>query len=286
METRDFWRLIMKIIKVFNNNIVATQSDHGQEMILTGSGLGFQKKIGDRVDESRIEKIYEVLDDSRDRFYRLLGDTPMELINATERIRNRAKEELGIHMTVNALVGMIDHITYAVERKRKGMEIPNLMLHEIRSLYGEEYKVGMEGLDFIEEATGVRLSEHEAGYITMHMVNASLGENKESISKIFLFTNGIVEIIEEAFDIDCSEDAISLARLNAHLKFLAKRILLNQPSTEDQVEEFYEMFLKKDRRFKTVEKKIKAFVRKSFNHELTIQEMVYLMVHMNKAITK
>lgn len=275
----------MKIIKVFNNNIVATQSDHGEEMILTGSGLGFQKKVGDLVDESRIEKIYEVLDDSRDRFYRLLGDTPMKLIDATQKIRDLAHEKLGIEMTVNALVGMIDHITYAVERKKQGLEIPNLMLHEIRSMYEEEFKIGLKGLDYIKEATGVSLSEHEAGYITMHMVNASLGENKESISKIFLFTNGIVEIIEQVFDFDFSEDEISLARLNAHLKFLAKRILLKQPSTEDHVEEFYDMFLKKDKRFKTVEKKIKVFVKKSFQHELSLQEMVYLMVHMNKAIS-
>ena len=275
----------MKIIKVFNNNIVATQSDHGEEMILTGSGLGFQKKVGDLVDESRIEKIYEVLDDSRDRFYRLLGDTPMKLIDATQKIRDLAHEKLGIEMTVNALVGMIDHITYAVERKKQGLEIPNLMLHEIRSMYEEEFKIGLKGLDYIKEATGVSLSEHEAGYITMHMVNASLGENKESISKIFLFTNGIVEIIEQVFDFDFSEDEISLARLNAHLKFLAKRILLKQPSTEDHVEEFYDMFLKKDKRFKAVEKKIKVFVKKSFQHELSLQEMVYLMVHVNKAIS-
>ncbi|MFH5834667.1 PRD domain-containing protein [Proteiniclasticum sp. C24MP] len=275
----------MRIIKVFNNNIVATRSDQGEEMILTGTGLGFQKKPGDLVNESKIEKVYEVLDDSRDRFYRLLGDTPMKLIDATQKIRDRAKEELGIEMTVNALVGMIDHITYAVERKKQGMEIPNLMLHEIRSLYAEEFKIGLKGLEYIKEATGVSLSEHEAGYITMHMVNASLGENKESISKIFLFTSGIVEIIEQVFDIDFSEDEISLARLNSHLKFLAKRILLKQPSTEDHVEEFYGMFLKKDRRFKTVEKKIKTFVRKNFQHELSLQEMVYLMVHMNKAIS-
>jgi len=117
------------------------------------------------------------------------------------------------------------------------------------------------------------------------MVNASLGENKESISKIFLFTSGIVDIIEDVFDIDFDEDEISLARLNSHLKFLAKRILLKQPSTEDQVEEFYEMFMKKDKRYKAVEKKIKMFVYKNFHHEVTLQEMVYLMVHINKAIS-
>lgn len=275
----------MRIIKIFNNNIVATRSENGEEMILTGAGIGFQKKLGDLVSKDRIEKVYEVREEGKDRLYRLFGDTPMELIDAAQKIRDKAKEALGIQMTLQALVGMIDHITYAVERKKNSLEIPNLMLHEIKSLYPEEFQVGLEGLQYIREATGVLLSEHEAGYVTMHIVNASLGENKESISKIFLFTSGIVDIIEDVFDIDFDEDEISLARLNSHLKFLAKRILLRQPSTEDQVEDFYEMFMKKDKRYKSVEKKIKSFVMKNFYHEVTLQEMVYLMVHINKAIS-
>ena len=48
----------MKIIKIFNNNSIAALSDELGDIILTGSGIGFQKKIGDLVDESRIEKTY------------------------------------------------------------------------------------------------------------------------------------------------------------------------------------------------------------------------------------
>ena len=46
----------LKIIKIFNNNSIAALSDELGDIILTGSGIGFQKKIGDLVDESRIEK--------------------------------------------------------------------------------------------------------------------------------------------------------------------------------------------------------------------------------------
>ena len=48
----------LKIIKIFNNNSIAALSDELGDIILTGSGIGFQKKIGDLVDESRIEKTY------------------------------------------------------------------------------------------------------------------------------------------------------------------------------------------------------------------------------------
>ena len=48
----------MRIIKVFNNNSVAALSNELGDIIVTGSGVGFQKKIGDLVDENKIEKTY------------------------------------------------------------------------------------------------------------------------------------------------------------------------------------------------------------------------------------
>ena len=35
----------MEIKKVFNNNVVLTQHDEGQEMVIMGHGLAFQKKL-------------------------------------------------------------------------------------------------------------------------------------------------------------------------------------------------------------------------------------------------
>ena len=40
----------MRIKKVINNNILCVVDDTGGEMIVTGKGLGFKRKIGERVD--------------------------------------------------------------------------------------------------------------------------------------------------------------------------------------------------------------------------------------------
>ena len=58
----------LKILKVFNNNSVAAISDDLGDIILTGSGIGFQKKAGDLVDETKIEKTYLFKDDQKKRF--------------------------------------------------------------------------------------------------------------------------------------------------------------------------------------------------------------------------
>lgn len=62
----------LKILKVFNNNSVAAISDELGDIILTGSGIGFQKKIGDLVDEAKIEKTYLFKDDQKSVLSNLL----------------------------------------------------------------------------------------------------------------------------------------------------------------------------------------------------------------------
>ena len=50
----------MKIDKIINNNLIRTFDNNGKEVLVMGCGLEFQKKIGDTVDKSKIEKIYSI----------------------------------------------------------------------------------------------------------------------------------------------------------------------------------------------------------------------------------
>lgn len=274
----------MRIIKVFNNNIVAALTKENEEMILTGSGIGFQKKVNDLVDQEKIEKTYEIKNQIKDKLYKILSDTPPKFIKIANLIDNKLNEELSQRLTTKSLIGLIDHITFAVDRKKNNIEIPNLMLDEIKNLYPKEFKVGLFGVEVIKNETGEILSKDEAGYIAMHIVNSGLGDNNENISKIFTFTNGVVNIIKEYCDVDFSKDETEFLRLNTHLKFLAQRILSNKTNKADDVLDLYNMLLKKDKRFKKTVKEIEKFTKKNLDYTLTMQESVYLMVHINKVI--
>ena len=48
----------LKIIKIFNNNSIAALSDELGDIILTGSGIGFQKKIGDISLKKKVKNVY------------------------------------------------------------------------------------------------------------------------------------------------------------------------------------------------------------------------------------
>ena len=53
----------MKIDKVMNNNVVSSIDEDGQEIIVVGTGIGFQGKEGKAVDEKKIQKIRRSEDD-------------------------------------------------------------------------------------------------------------------------------------------------------------------------------------------------------------------------------
>ena len=54
----------MRIEKVYNNNVVLAKGDEGEEIIVMGRGLGFQKKSGDEIDTSLVEKTFVMQDSS------------------------------------------------------------------------------------------------------------------------------------------------------------------------------------------------------------------------------
>lgn len=46
----------MIIKKILNNNVVIAEGKSGKESVVMGRGLAFQKKLGDEVEVSKIEK--------------------------------------------------------------------------------------------------------------------------------------------------------------------------------------------------------------------------------------
>ena len=83
---------IMKIDKVMNNNVVSSIDEDGQEIIVVGTGVGFQGKEGKPVDEKKIQKIFRLEDPKMIRKLKeILQDLPMEQFEISTAIIEHAK---------------------------------------------------------------------------------------------------------------------------------------------------------------------------------------------------
>lgn len=272
----------MKILKVFNNNSVAAISDELGDIILTGSGIGFQKRIGDEVDESRIEKTYFFKDDQQKRFEQSIETVPAIYFEITNKIVNQANKELDTDFSGEIFLAISDHISFAVKRKKEEIYLPNVVLSETKVLYKKEYKVGLWALDYIEEKTGIRLDDDEAGYIALHLVYFSLDNKANNATKIVTLTKEVLNVIKLSMKVDLEEDSLGYARISTHLKYLAERIFRDEiDELQDTTADIREM-LKEDLRLSLCINRIVKLIRDRYDYELSPDEQTYLCIHIKK----
>lgn len=276
----------MKVIRIFNNNIVSTITKDGREAIAQGSGIGFQKKPGDSINEKKVERIFYIRDENRARFHDLLDETPIEYFQISEKIMQRVEEVLHVELSNQIIIALTDHIHFAVQRQRENVYLPNLLTGEIRALYKEEYGIAVWALGVIEEFTGTRLPKDEAGYIALHIVNAYLNIGTENTANTVLLTRGILTIIKETLHVEFVEDSLDYTRFLLHLKFLAQRIFNDQRDDLLDMEDIYLALMAKDVRMKEAIQRIYLYVKDNFSYSLSRNELLYLMVHMLKILQK
>ena len=272
----------MKILKVFNNNSVAAISDDLGDIILTGSGIGFQKKAGDLVDETKIEKTYLFKDDQKKRFEQSIAEVPAVYYEIAHKIVSKAVKDLKVDFSGEIFIAISDHLSFAVKRKKENIYLPNIILNETKIIYKEEYKVGLWALDYIENKIGIRLDEDEAGYLALHLVNFSLSNNANNAMKIVTLTKEVLNLIKKTMKVELEEDSIGYTRISTHLKFLAERIFRDDASSVvDTTSDIREM-LKEDARLALCINRIVKLIKERYNYVLSPDEQTYLCIHIKK----
>lgn len=272
----------MIIEKIVNNNCITTRLEIGNEAVLMGSGLGFKKRVGEAVDEEKIEKIFK-LDNptTNDKIRELLETTNPECFIITQNIIEYAEKNLDKELSEMAYVLITDHLFFAIERCKQNVVLENPMIWEIKSLYREEYKIGLWALQLIEERLGMRLPEDEAAFIALHIVNASLGEEIYNTTNITILIKNILKIISNYYEVELDENSLDYVRLVTHLKFFTQRIFRReQIATDDEI--MYNMVKERYKEEEQCVLKIANYIKKKFNYDITHQEKLYLILHIRK----
>ena len=274
----------MKIDKVFNNNVVATITEDGKEAIVTGPGVGFQKKAGDLVDPNKIKKQFFPQNVRKNKLYKLLERTPIEYLEISEAILNKARMELNTEISDSILIALTDHIAFSIERQKEGIKLPSLILTETKVMYPEVFKVGEWALHIIKELMDIQLEEDEAGYITLHIINGMGQTGNENAFQVIEYVKDVTKCIENTFQIQIDRNSLSYTRLTSHLKFFVQRLLQNKEIAAEDFADMYHLLEAKDSRLHVCMDNIKWLTKHEFEYDLDTNEMVYLMIHILKVI--
>lgn len=276
----------MKVVKVYNNNVVSVLNEQKQELIVTGRGIGFQKKRGDELEEEKIDKVFSLKDRAvSEKFKSLLYEVPMEYMEVTEEIISYAKEKLAKDLNDSIYISLTDHINFALERFQNGITISHGLLWELRRLYKEEFAIGMEALRIIKDRLGIELPEDEAGFITTHIINAELNEGMPNISNITKVVHDLLNIVRYHFKMEYDEDSLTFFRFVTHLKFFAQR-LLSGTSLNSKDDFLLQIVKENHSEAYDCTLKIGEFLKAQYHYELTKEEQLYLTIHIERVVNR
>lgn len=175
----------MIITKIFNNNAIIAKDQKRDEFVVMGRGIAFKKNAGEQVEEHLIEKVFVLKHkDASEKFKLLLEDVPSEYVSLCYDIIEYGKSILEVQLSDYIYVSLTDHMNNAFKMFDEGFKNANPLIWEIKKFYPKEFAVGLKALEFIEDETGKRLSEDEAGNIALHLINAQVNSSYNKVADV------------------------------------------------------------------------------------------------------
>ncbi|MBQ4815015.1 PRD domain-containing protein [Bacillus pumilus] len=277
----------MEIIKVLNTSVVLAKRDDGKEIIVMGKAIGFKNKPGSLIQESDIQKIYVLEDQSTSNdLAELMRDTPEEFLIMTDEIISYAKRRLSTHLNEHLYISLTDHLFMATKRFKENLTIQNRLLWEVKKFYPEEFSIGLHALELIEKHLDIQLPEEEAANIAFHLVNAQ--QTKDNLNQIVMMTNmvkDILNIIKMHYKIDIPTDTINYSRFLTHLQFFVQRLLENKMLETDDHDLIDQIMRKYPEEVKCVEK-IEKYIKTNVDYTISNDEKMYLIIHVNRVVQR
>lgn len=267
-----------KIKKILNNNAILVVESTGVDCVWIGSGIGFQKKVGDKPDSLKIERRF-IIDKSQrlEEVGKLLEEISIDYIKVAIDIVELAKGKMNEELSNAVYISLADHIANAIDLQKKGIDTGTELSWEVKKLYPREYQLGKIGLEMINNQTGFELNEMEIGNIALHLINAQtkdFNKTKETSNKI----KDILTLVRINNKIDLDTESVHYDRFITHLRFFFKRMSsrVDKKMTNPLIKEVMSRYPKS---YQTM-----TLIEEYLNVTLNQDEQVYLCLHIQKLI--
>lgn len=275
----------MEVLRVFNNNVVLARTDTGGEVIVTGRGLGFQAKPGQGVDEAKVVRVF-VPDDGRDadNFGALVAAIPPEHLLLADQALETARTDMAVPLSSTTVVGLADHLSFAIKRLRQGIDIEYPLRAEVAHLYPDELRIAQRILDHVNARLDRPLPEAEAVPIALHLVNAGFasGDLSFTYQMTGVFTQ-LFEVLEQAYGRPFDRNTINAARFITHLRYFFVRAHTGRQLDEGATRLSTAIREAYPEAFGTA-LKLQAVLELRLGEPLTEDEVTYLTLHVARMV--
>lgn len=269
----------MKIIKKINTSAVLALDSNGKEIVVLGKGIGFPKVPYELTDLSVIDRTFYDVDP---KYLSMIAGLPQPILMASAEIAEQAEIELHCQLNPNLPFTLADHLNFACERQKNGIDLTTPIAYDIRHLYPREAELGSCALDSLREQTGISLPENEAVNVAMHLINAEADSgNIHSLMKTMQIITETGQIVERELNVRLDTSSYGYSRFATHLRYLVQRLESGAPADEAGSS----MLRTIAREYPDVYAcalKVADYFKNTWGWTCSQEEILYLMLHINR----
>lgn len=267
----------MRVVNNINNNISLCLDSHNNEVVAFGKGIGFMKPPYD-VPLSKIDRtFYDVSPEQLG----LLTRIPEEVMEAAAEIVDLANEQSSHQFRENVVFTLADHIDFCIQRQKERIHFKLPLLYEVRQLYPEESKIGQKALRIIRQRLGVDLPREEGAAIALHFVNYQEQEAGDDAVDYGAVIEQATRTVEQELNVSIDKEGFNYYRFVTHMHYMMKRTQDDQ-MIASQNQEIFESLCREFPDIYRCACKIGADMQKTLHQQLTDEEILYLMLHINR----
>lgn len=274
----------MKVIKRINNNTVLCADSRGRDVVAFGKGIAFAAPKGsDELPLAAIERTFYNIDA---HYLDLLETISSEVIDVAADVVETFAPALSYELGPNAVLALADHISFAIERQRKGMEIAMPLAYEVRQMYPVEYRAGLYALELVDQRLHVTLRNQEVAGMALCLINSALASDASNsmpadASSDDSIVDAATSIIERRYGIAVDRDGFSFARFATHMHYLLDRIHSRaEPLPGDPA--LYQSARENDELAAACTDEICALIATHYPAAISDEERLYILLHVNR----
>ena len=130
-----------RVKKALNHNtVIAIGLEDNQEYLLLGKGVGFGKKVSERIKPQEDCTVYSLREQTdRGTAMEIVKEIDPVYLEVAQQVLKEAERIFG-KIDWSILFPMADHIAFAVKRIQNNEQISNPLTSDIQALFHMEYK--------------------------------------------------------------------------------------------------------------------------------------------------
>ena len=268
-----------RVKKALNHNtVIAIGLEDNQEYLLLGKGVGFGKKVSERIKPQEDCTVYSLREQTdRGTAMEIVKEIDPVYLEVAQQVLKEAERIFG-KIDWSILFPMADHIAFAVKRIQNNEQISNPLTSDIQALFHMEYKTAECLRPILRERLLAEIDEHEIGYVALHIHSAIVDENVALSMQIAGTVRECIELVEQETKTTIDVMSLSYNRLMNHVRYMVARAIKGEKLKLDMNDYMSVKFPDEFRMAATVCGHLGAYLKKTLDDV----EIGYLAMHIQR----